>query len=179
MLREPAVPRISPLAVSLAVSAALMVLLSSCASIPPPTDVMSRAQASLKAARAAGAADADPVDLEFARGKLEQAGKAMANGKNGPAGDLAEESLADSRLAQTKAELATMLSRVRAQRKENQRLRKQLLDLAATPPAAATPAASSSVQELPQTVLPMPSPPSSAAPPPQPAAASSTVQGGL
>jgi len=178
MLREPAVPRKSPLAVPLAMSAALMVLLSACASIPPPTGTMSRARSSLKAAEQAGAADADPVDMEFARGKLEQAGKAIADGKNGLAGDLAEESLADSHLAQTKAELATMRARVQSQQQDNQRLRRQLLDRAARQQAAAAPATSSSVQELPQTVLPMPAPPSSAPSSPQPASAGSAKQGG-
>jgi len=178
MLREPAVPRKSPLTVPLTLSAALVILLSACASIPPPTGAMSRARSSLKAAQQAGAADADPVDLEFARGKLEQANKAISDGKNGLAGDLAEESLADSQLALTKARLASMRARVQSQLKENQRLRKQLLERAAGHAAAAEPASASSVQELPQTVLPMPAPPSSAPPAPQPAAAGSSRQGG-
>ena len=77
---------------------------------------------------------------EFDRGKLEQANKAIADGKNALAGDLAEESLADSHLAQTKAELATMRARVEAQKKENERLRKQLLDRAARQHTVAAPA---------------------------------------
>ena len=179
MLREPAVPRRSPRVLSLMLPAALVALMAACASIPPPTDLMSRAQEGLKAAEQAGAADADPVDLNFARGKLEQARQALAKGKNGPAGDLAQESLADSRLAQTNARLASMRAQVQAQRKENARLRRQLLDRAAArQQAAASAATPSSVQELPQTVLPEPAAPASAPASPQPARASSSMQEG-
>lgn len=175
MLRKPADSRI-PLRASLWLPlAAAVALLAACASIPPPTDAMSRAQARLQAAEQAGASDADPVDLQFARGKYGQAQQALEAGKNGKAAELAQESLADSGLALTKARLASMRAQVEAQRKENQRLRRQLLQKAAAKAAAASPApADSSVQELPQTVLPSPAAPASAAPSPTPAPAAST-----
>jgi hypothetical protein len=176
MLRKPADSRIRFRALPWLPLAAVVALVAACASIPPPTDAMSRAQSQLKAAEQAGAADADPVDLEFARARFKQAQQALQDGKNGKAADLAQESLADSGLALTKARLATMRSRVEAQRKENQRLRRQLLEHAAGHSRSAAPAsADSSVQELPQTVLPAPAPPSSTAPAPT---SGTTTQGG-
>ncbi len=171
MLRKPAYSRIPFRALSWLPLAAVVALVAACASIPPPTDAMSRAQASVKAAEQAGAADADPVDLEFARGKLGQARQAISAGKNALAADLAQESLADSQLALTKARLATLRSRIDAQGRENKRLRHDLLE---SPPAsAATPApAASSVQELPQMTLPTPASSTSA-----PAPASTAQEG--
>ncbi|MBB6184256.1 DUF4398 domain-containing protein [Oleiagrimonas soli] len=126
---------------------------------------MSRAQSSLQAAQKAGAGDADPVDLEFARGKYQQAQTALNDGKNQQAADLAQESIADSQLALTKARLATLRGQIRTQTAENARLRKQLLDDAAKAQASSAPAPASSasgVEELPQTVLPSPASPAPA-----------------
>ncbi len=175
MLRKPSKPSDYPRALSRLLPWASVVLLAACASIPPPTGIMSRARAAIDAAQQAGAADADPVDLAFARGKLQQAQQAMGKGKNGKARDLAQESLADSQLALTKARLATLRARVAAQRKENQRLQNQLLQRAPAPGKTVAPGSGGTVEELPQAVLPMPAPPSSAASPVQPAAAASTA----
>jgi hypothetical protein len=172
MLRKPADSRIPFRALPWLPLATVVALLSACASIPPPTGTMSRAQASVQAAQRAGAADADPVDLEFARGKLQQAQQALSAGKNAQAASLAQESLADSHLALTKARLATMRGKVDAQRKENARLNKQLLEQPAKSAAPAS-AGSSSVQELPQMTLSSPAASSST-----PAPAATTEQGG-
>lgn len=173
MLRKHANASIPFRALSWATATAIVTLLASCASIPPPTSTMSRAQSSLQAAQKAGAGDADPVDLEFARGKYQQAQTALGNGKNALAADLANESIADSQLALTKARLATLRGQISAQTKENTRLRKQLLERAAKARPAAVPQApsSSDVQELPQTVLPAPASPA-------PASSSDAVQEG-
>lgn len=168
MLRTSTVSRIPLRAIAWLPVPAIM-LLAACASIPPPNATMSRAQASIQAAEKAGAADADPVDLDFARGKYAQAQTAMTARKYGLASNLAEESLADSRLARTKARLATMRTRIQAQTRENARLRKQLLEQPAAAAAPSQAPAAPAAHELPETVLPMPSVPSSA---PAPASSS-------
>lgn len=153
-----------------------MVLIAACASIPPPTSTMSRAESSIQAAKKAGAADADPVDLDFAQGKYGQAKAAMAAKKYGQASDLAEESLADSNLALTKARLATLRNRIQSQSRENARLRKQLLESA--PSASSPPPASiDSATQLPETVLPSPAA-SSGAPAPASSANDPAAQEG-
>ncbi|HEX7341261.1 MAG TPA: DUF4398 domain-containing protein [Rhodanobacteraceae bacterium] len=96
---------------------------------------MTRAQQQLAAAQAAQANDYDPVDFGFAQQRLQSAKAAMAAQKYDLASDMANESMADSRLAQTRAELAALRKQIRSARAENARLRSQLL----SPPAPATP----------------------------------------
>ncbi|HET7268901.1 MAG TPA: DUF4398 domain-containing protein [Oleiagrimonas sp.] len=148
-----------------------MMLLVGCASTPPPTGLMTRAQQQLTAAQKAQAADYAPVDLGFAKKRFQAAQAAMAAKKYDKATDMARESLADSRLAQTRAELAVLRNRIRKQNAENQRLRAQLLE----PSTPSAPAQESSSRDnnngLPsQITLPQPAPASSA--PAVPASAS-------
>lgn len=144
----------------------VVTLLAGCASVPPPDAALARAQARLQAAREAGAADYDPVDLDFAQARYDAAQAAVAAGKNAPAAALAEESLADGQLALTKSKLAALRSQIQAKTRENTRLREQLLDKPASPAPSAP-----STQELPEQVLPMPaaasSSPAPAAPMPE------------
>ena len=166
---------------SLARTAALVMalsLLAACASTPPPTDTINRAQSMLDAAKQAGAADYDPVDLDFAGKKFDQAQAAMAQNDYDQAHDLAEESVADSQLAMTKSQLANVRDKVKKAAAENARLRQQLLEKqqASQSAAPAAPAQDNSQNsdgtELPQQVLPMPSAPAPAS------SAGQTTEGG-
>lgn len=150
---------------ALAGAAALAVLVAGCASVPPPTGAMARAQNQLQAAQEAKAADYDPVDLDFAKARFQQAQVAMDARKYAQAADLAEESLADGRLAQTKAQVGALREQIRSKTEENARLRARLLDNPAPPSAA--PAERPSTTELPEQVLPAPasSEPDSGLPP--------------
>jgi hypothetical protein len=118
--RFPTVVQALVLAVSLA--------LSSCASVPPPDSAMNQAQAQLQAARDAGAADYDPVDFGFAQDKFQQAQAAMADRKYALAGDLADESRADSTLARTKALLGQARAQIQSKTDANSQLRSQNAD---------------------------------------------------
>lgn len=129
---------------------------------------MARAQAQLQAARQAGAADADPVDMDFAKAKFQQAQQAMSAEKYALAADLAAESHADAQLAFTKARLAALRNRIDSQTKENARLRSQLLDKQQQMEQAQR-VIDQGGTELPEQVLPQPATPSSSA---SPAAAS-------
>lgn len=152
---------------ALAGAAALAALVAGCASVPPPTAAMARAQNQLQAAQEAQAADYDPVDLDFAKGRFQQAQAAMNARKYAQAADLAEESLADGRLAQTRAQVGALREQIRSKTEENTRLRARLLDNPAPPPSAAPAAPASSTTELPEQVLPAPasSEPDSGLPP--------------
>lgn len=121
-----------PQARLLAVASALL-LLAACASVPPPTNLMQRAKQQLDAARAARAADYAPVDLTFAKQRYEEAQAAMGAEKYALARDMANESLADGRLAETRADLAATRKQIRQQNAENKRLRAQLLNAPASP----------------------------------------------
>lgn len=140
-------------------------LLAGCASAPPPNDAMARAQAQLQAAREAGAADADPVDMDFATAKFQQAQAAMTAEKYELAAHLAAESHADAQLAFTKARLASLRDRISKQAQENARLRAQLLDKKQQMQQSQR-AFDQGGTELPEQVLPQPAAPSTSAPAP-------------
>ncbi|GAB3789241.1 hypothetical protein GCM10028797_24070 [Dyella agri] len=100
-------------------------ILAGCASVPPPNGAMNLAQSQLQAARDAGAADYDPVDLGFAQEKFQQAQAAMADRKYDLAADLAEESRADAELARVKANLGAARAKIQSKMNANADLREQ------------------------------------------------------
>ena len=103
----------------------LALILSGCASVPPPDGAMTQAQSQIQAARDAGAQDYDPVDFGFAQDKFQQAQVAMANGKYAQAADLADESRADATLARTKALLGQARGQIQSKTDANRQLRAQ------------------------------------------------------
>lgn len=115
----------SPGRVRMAVAVLILALvLSGCATVPPPNDSMSLAQTRLQSARDAGAADYAPVDLGFAQDKFQAAQAAMAEKKYADAANLAGESVADADLARAKARLAVARSQIQTKLDENNRLRR-------------------------------------------------------
>lgn len=106
---------------------AMALLLASCASVPPPHGQMQRADQQLNAARNADADDYAPVDLQLAKQRYQEAQGAMNEEDYARARDLARESYADGRLAQTRAQLAATRKQIKSGKAENARLRKQLL----------------------------------------------------
>lgn len=116
---------------------ACLATLAACASVPPPTDLMARAQDQLNAAHQAKASIYAPVDLDFAKQRFAAAQAAMQAKKYKDARDMANESLADGQLAQTRAELAALRKAIRAQKAENTRLKQQLLQPAPASSAGA------------------------------------------
>ena len=123
--RRPAVPRGLARRPALAGLLAGLLILAGCASVPPPNDAMNLAQTQLQAARDAGAADYDPVDLGFAQDKFQQAQGAMADRKYDLAADLAAESRADAELARVKANLGAARAKIQSKMNANAELREQ------------------------------------------------------
>ena len=83
--------------------AAAGLLLSACASVPPPTDQLAASRAAIESAEVAGAGKDAPADLTQARDKLTAAQLAVNAGENQRARRLAEEALVDAQLAQARA----------------------------------------------------------------------------
>jgi hypothetical protein len=79
---------------------------ASCSSIPPPTDQMTVARASVDAANAAGAQGFAPAELRLANDKLAQAQRAVADRDYTVALGLAEEANGDAQLAIAKTQSA-------------------------------------------------------------------------
>ena len=85
---------------SLLAGAALLV--SACASTPPPTAEMAVSTAALAHAAGAGANEMAPAEMNAARGKLQRARAAMAEKNYEQALTLAQEVNVDARLAEAK-----------------------------------------------------------------------------
>jgi hypothetical protein len=139
-------------------------LLTGCASVPPPDSAMNAAQGQLQAARDAQAADYAPVDLGFAQDKFQQAQAAMAQRDYADAATLAEEARADAELARAKARLAAARAQMQSKLEENNALRAEgsRIGTDANVPATA-PAGARLPAEQPQD---MPAPPASMLTPP-------------
>ena len=111
---------------------AVILLLAGCASVPPPTERLDRAQAALEVALDAGARTWAPLELGFAQDKLDQALAAVNGRHNALAANLADESIANSDLARVKARLGQQREDNETAQAENQRMRAQLLGSATT-----------------------------------------------
>lgn len=168
--------------------------LAGCATIPPPIQLMDRAQAEIRAARNAGAATTAPESLAAAERRLAAAQQSSANGDNGKATDKAEEAEAAAATARARAEEARLGQQIQQQTALNESLKVDLQrrqaaaaaaqQAAVAPAAPASSAAPASGASAGQVNLPAiqlgqpvtPSPASSAAQPP--VSASSTGQSG-
>ena len=88
------------------VAGCFAVLLSACASVPPPTAQLAVANAAIDNAVSAGAPEYAPAELTSARNKMDRAATAMHREDHDMARQLAEEAQADARLAEKIAQSA-------------------------------------------------------------------------
>ncbi len=105
----------------------LALVLSACATVPPPTDAMATAEAAIARADVSRAGEASAPELRAARGKLESARGAMAGGDMRSATRLVIEARLDADLASARSEAARAQFNVEATRKGNEALRQQAL----------------------------------------------------
>jgi Domain of unknown function (DUF4398) len=133
----------------------LTATLTACATVPPPVQLMDRAQAEIRAARNAGAAMTAPEVLAEAERRMAAAQQFAANGDNDKATDSAEEAEAAAATAQARAEAAQLDGQIQQQTTLNATLRADLQRRQAAaaaaqqavvaPPPAPAPASSSSL----------------------------------
>lgn len=109
-----------------ALSAAFL-LSAGCATTPPPVDLMSRADSAVQDAERGGAREHAPLELRFAREKLSAAQAAMGRKDHDEARRLAEQAIANARLAEAKADAADARAAAREVRKGVEALRSELL----------------------------------------------------
>lgn len=102
-------------------------LLSSCASTPPPMAELDEADAALRQARDLGAEAHAPVELGFAIDKRAAADAAVAERSYARALVLANQAAADAALAAAKSRAATARAEVQRKSSENAKLRQELL----------------------------------------------------
>lgn len=106
-------PKIHGLA--LAGAAALATALAGCASAPPPVQLVDRAQAEIRAARAAGAGQTAPDTLADAERRLAAAQQFTQSGDNDKATQSAEEAEAAAATARARATAAQLDHQIREQ----------------------------------------------------------------
>jgi hypothetical protein len=103
------------------------VLVVGCQTVPPPTSDLSDADLRIEQALAADAQTHAPVELQFARDKLERAKASIAEKDFDVAQRLIAESRADADLARVRARAAQLRAEVAKQGKANDALRVELL----------------------------------------------------
>ncbi len=102
-------------------------LLSSCASTPPPLADLDAADAALREARTLKADELAPVELGFAVSKRTEADAAMERRNYALARQLAAQAAVDAALASAKSRAATARAEVQRKTSENAKLRSELL----------------------------------------------------
>lgn len=110
--------------------AGVVLAVSGCAGVPPPTSEVAVANYRIEEAERNGGVQYAPVELSQARSKLDRAQSAMRDGKNEDAKRLAGEAEADARLADVKARAATQAKAAEAVRQDTQALRRETQPLA-------------------------------------------------
>lgn len=105
---------------------ALAVLTGACATLPPPVQLMDRAQSEIRSARSAGAATTAPEVLAEAERRLAAAQQFSASGDNGKATDKAQEAEAAAATARARAEVARLDRQIEQQSSVNANLQADL-----------------------------------------------------
>jgi Asp-tRNA(Asn)/Glu-tRNA(Gln) amidotransferase A subunit family amidase len=100
-----------------------LILLAACTTTKPPPGSFDDAEEAITAAENAGAEDHSPVELKFAREKLQAAHDAMASKQYDQAIYLVEQSQINSELAIEKTRAAEIRARVTELSRENEILR--------------------------------------------------------
>lgn len=104
-------------------------LLAACASTPPGPEIFESAERALEAAKRAGAEELSPVELRFARERLDLARQAVENKKYAAAGLAIEQSEINSELAIEQSRAAIARREVNDLRRSNEVLREELTGL--------------------------------------------------
>ncbi len=104
-----------------------LALLAGCATVPPPSDLMNRADYTLREAEQSGAREHSPLELRFAQEKYSAAQAAMGREDYEEARRLAEQSIANAQLAQAKADAAEARASAEQVRRGVEALREELL----------------------------------------------------
>ena len=107
-------------------AAALAALLAACATTKPDPAAFAAAEEAITVAERAGAEELAPMELRFAREKLESARKGMDSKQYDIAFWLIEESEINSELAIEKSRTAKLRRKANELRRENEVLREEL-----------------------------------------------------
>lgn len=105
----------------------LMMLLAGCATTPPDRSFLDNARSAIEQAAQAGADDYSPLELRFARERLEVAELQLDQGKPEPARRLADEAEIDAQVALARTRAARTRAELADRQRELEQLREDLL----------------------------------------------------
>jgi predicted S18 family serine protease len=111
---------------SISLTAASLLGLGGCASVPPPRGEMAAGALAVSEAEEAEASQYAPAELYSARKKMETAEQAMDNEDYKKARRLAEQALVDAQLAEAKAQAEIQRQDVEELRKSIESLRREI-----------------------------------------------------
>ena len=104
----------------------LLFILGSCAAVKPPPDAFDNAEQAIKAAVTSGAEQYSPVELRFARDKLQQAHKGVELKQYDKALYLIEQSEINAELAIEKSRAAVLRNQVAELTQKNEILKEEI-----------------------------------------------------
>lgn len=110
-----------------AMAAGSLLALAACASTPPPTDELARAESAIKRAEEARVADYASPELKTAREKLAAARDAANRSEMVLAARLAEQSRLDAEVATAKSDAAKAKSNIEEMKKANEAIQQESL----------------------------------------------------
>jgi hypothetical protein len=110
-----------------ALAAAAVLAVSACATVPPPTDELARAESAIKRAEEARVADYASPELQSAREKLVAARDAATRDDMLLAARLAEQSRIDAEVATAKTEAAKAKATIDEMKKANQAVQQEAI----------------------------------------------------
>jgi hypothetical protein len=110
----------------LALAAGGLVLMTACASTPPPTEQMAVANAALADAVSAGSPELASAEMTTAREKMARANQAMATKDHDLALSLAQQAQVDAQLAVAKAQSVKARKSVEALQEASRALREEM-----------------------------------------------------
>lgn len=108
--------------------AALLVLLAACATTPPDPRLLNNAEQAIEIARQAGAEEYAPLELRFARERLDAARFQLDNNQATPARRLADEAEIEAQLALARSRAAQARAELAQRQRELERLRMDLVE---------------------------------------------------
>lgn len=111
---------------SFGVSVATAIFITSCASIPPPTEQMAVSKVTVSNASSAGGNEYAPIELKSAMNKMAGAEQAMAAEDYVLARQLAEQAQVDAQLAAATARSAKAQKAANALQEDNRVLRQEI-----------------------------------------------------
>ena len=110
----------------LAIAVATAIIVSGCASTPPPTEQMAVSRAALSNATSAGGNEFAPLQIKSATEKMAAAERAMAGKDYARARQLAEQAQVDAQLAEAMARTAKAQKAADALKEDSRALRQEI-----------------------------------------------------